>query len=352
MTGYRVFMFIVLFALTGCESIAYYSQAVSGQLAILQTRQSVSVLINQKATQPKLKERLLLVNQVKVFARESLGLSPGEVFTHYVDTHQDAVIWNVYAAKAFSLNAIEWCYPVAGCVGYRGYFSKQAAVKKAQVLKRQGYDVQVSGIRAYSTLGWFNDPLLNTFIFDDEQALIGLLIHELAHKQCYVKGDTMFNESFATAVEIMGLKRWQEREGASAVSMNLLMVDKEVAFNQFVLSYFESLNKIYRNQTLTTVQKRRKKEAFFKKILQDYDQEKKRNHWGDTYRLWLESLNNAKLATLGNYNHYTRAFFQLRYMSISDKDFYSRVDDLAKLPKGKRRQALDALSDQYALSNQ
>ena len=208
-------MFRIAITLVACCCLhgCYYMQAAAGQLEVLRKREPVAELINDPATPADLKRRLQMLSAARDFSIAELGLPDNESYRSYTDLGRRYVIWNVIAAPEFSLQPKTWCYPVAGCVNYRGYFSQDAAYKKAARLGRDGYDVAVGGVAAYSTLGRFSDPILNTMMNWDDVDLVGTLFHELAHQMVYVKGDTGFNESFATAVAEIGVKRWLDSIG-------------------------------------------------------------------------------------------------------------------------------------------
>lgn len=192
--------------LVACESISYYSQAVNGQLFLLRHRQDIQDLIDDAATPVELGDKLAVVLSIREFAEQSLGLPVQGNFATYVDLQRQFVVWNVFATPEFSMGPVTWCYPIAGCVSYRGYFDESDARTFADKTRQDGFDVYVGGVAAYSTLGWFDDSLLNTVIGREDYQLASLIFHELAHQQVYVKGDTDFNESFATAVEREGLR--------------------------------------------------------------------------------------------------------------------------------------------------
>lgn len=196
-------------ALTGC----YYVQAARGQLEVLNKREPIADVIADPDTPEELARRLSLLADARQFSIDELGLPDNKSYTSYSDLDREYVVWNVIAAPALSIEAKTWCYPVAGCVAYRGYFSKEKAQKKSASLKDQGNDVFVGGATAYSTLGNFNDPVLSTMLKRRDTDLVALLFHELAHQELYVKGDTAFNESFATAVEELGVERWLRSRG-------------------------------------------------------------------------------------------------------------------------------------------
>lgn len=199
--------------LSGCETLAYYGQAAGGQLALMGRARPVE----EVEADPALRERLRLALEIREFASRELGLPDNGAFRSYADLGRPYALWNVVAAPEFSLAPVQSCFPIAGCVSYRGYYEKQAAERHAAALRAQGHDVVVYGVPAYSTLGWFDDPLLSTFIHYPEADLARLMFHELAHQVVYLKDDSTFNESFAVVVEREGLRRWlaaQEKEPA------------------------------------------------------------------------------------------------------------------------------------------
>jgi predicted aminopeptidase len=195
--------------LSGC----YYVQATRGQMEVLSKRQPIDEIIASPDTDAELGRRLRLVQEARRFSVEQLGLPDNKSYRTYSDLERDYVVWNVFAAPEFALGAREWCYPIVGCVSYRGYFSEEAAQREAGKLRDEGFDVAVGGVPAYSTLGNFNDPVLNTMMRWDDVRLVATLFHELAHQVLYIKDDTGFNESFATAVEEIGIERWLAANG-------------------------------------------------------------------------------------------------------------------------------------------
>src|SRR5262245_20491602 len=202
--------------IAGCESISYYSQAIGGQLSLFSRARPVEDWLADPATTQELRIRLLKAKGIREFASRSLGLPENGSYHSYAQLDRPYVVWNVYAAGAFSVEAKQECFPFAGCVSYRGFFSEEEARRHAEALKKQGYDVYVGGVAAYSTLGWFDDPLLSTFIDFSDTQLARLVFHELAHQKVYARNDTGFNESFAVTVEQEGVRRWLEAEGRGA----------------------------------------------------------------------------------------------------------------------------------------
>ena len=199
----------ICFLLPAC----YYVQATRGQIEVLSKRQPIDEVLASPETAEELGRRLRLVQEARQFSIDELYLPDNKSYRSYSDLERDFVVWNVFAAPEFSLEAREWCYPIVGCVSYRGYFSEEAANGEAAKLRRKGFDSAVGGVPAYSTLGNFNDPVLNTMMRWDDVKLVSTLFHELAHQVLYIKDDTAFNESFATAVEEIGIERWLAKNG-------------------------------------------------------------------------------------------------------------------------------------------
>ncbi len=204
-----VSILVLLLPLSGC----YYMQAVKGQLELNSKREPIDEVLQDEGTLPELAARLRLVQEAREFSVEELSLPDNKSYRTYADIEREFVIWNVVAAPEFSTQPRTSCFPVAGCVGYRGYFSRDDALRESEKLTAQGFDVEVGGVAAYSTLGRFNDPVVSSMMNWGDVQLIGVVFHELAHQVLYVKGDSGFNESFATAVEEFGVQRWLESRG-------------------------------------------------------------------------------------------------------------------------------------------
>jgi predicted aminopeptidase len=216
----RLFLLILRFFLlgllplaAGCDTIAYYKQAIGGHLEIMGAARPVEAWLADPATDATLRERLETARRIREFASRRLGLPQNRSYTSYAELGRPFVVWNVFAAPEFSIESRQECFPFTGCVGYRGFFSEQDARRHAERLRAEGYDVYVGGAPAYSTLGWFDDPLLSTFIRYPDAQLARLVFHELAHQLVYARDDTTFNESFAVVVEEEGVRRWLEAEG-------------------------------------------------------------------------------------------------------------------------------------------
>ena len=342
-------LFSFLF-LVSCESLSFYSQAIRGQLSILNKRENIQALIADPATDAALKQRLSSILEIREFAETELALPVEKNYASYVDLQRPFVVWNVFAAPEFSMTAQDWCYPVAGCVTYRGYFSEEKALDYGASLREKELDVYVGGVAAYSTLGWFADPVLNTIINRDEHRLASLIFHELAHQRVYIPGDTIFNESFATAVELEGLKRWLKQVG-EANEADLLIAQANLEqqyrreFVSLVQSVIPALEALYKTD-LSATEKRAQKAALMETLRQDYQQVKQGWRGYNAYDDWFaDDINNAKLNTVATYFNQVPAFEALLAESAYEMEgFYDRVDALASLAPEAREQALARLT--------
>ena len=231
------FCFLVIFGLglTGCSSVEYYWQAVEGHTDILNREQPIKQILQEPDLDPELRGYLEEIQRARDFATVELGLPDNDSYRNYADVRRDYVIWNVIATEEFSVAPQQWCFPFAGCVSYRGYFSKADAQEFAENLSKEGMDGSVAGARAYSTLGWFDDPLLNTMLYRDEALRVGVIFHELAHQQLYVQDDTAFNEAFAMVVAQEGVRRWfLSRKDEQAYEAFLQSEKRRAEFNSLL----------------------------------------------------------------------------------------------------------------------
>jgi predicted aminopeptidase len=313
--------------LAGCTSLGYYSHSIKGGLGILTRRRSIESLLADAATPPELRARLELVLDIREFAGRELALPLGGSYRSYVDLERPYAVWTVVAAEELSSEPVEWCFLIAGCVSYRGYFSPEKAERFAGKLRRKGLETDVGGAAAFSTLGWFSDPVLSSFVDYPDSELAGLVFHELAHQRLYVKVDTTFNESFATVVELEGVRRWLLQDGRE---------EALAAYRAAV--YTEERSEEW---------KRARKEELFEELRQAYrDLE---TSWGEPsrYGTWFgDGLNNARLASLGAYYDLVPAFETLLAQADGDLNFlYDEAAALGKLPKADRREGLRELQE-------
>jgi predicted aminopeptidase len=232
--------------LSACATLGWYGQAVSGHFDLLARREHIADLIHDPDTDPELAARLGLVLEMREFAVTELGLPESRSYTRYADIEREAVTWNVVATPPDDLTPVSWCYPVAGCLAYRGYFRRERAEAFAERQAGQGLDVAIAPAVAYSTLGWFADPVLSTMLAWDDARLAGFIFHELAHEQLFVPGDTAFSEAYATAVERAGVRRWlQARKAHESLADWERGRDESAALTDALLATRERLSRIY-----------------------------------------------------------------------------------------------------------
>lgn len=334
-----------------CSNLRYYGQAIWGQTRILVKRQSIAGLVRSPETPEDLRDKLKSILRMREFAIRELALPDNGSYRGYVElgleddgSRRRFVVWNVVAAPELSTEPVTWCFPVAGCVSYRGYFSRARARKFADRLGEKGFDVAVSGAAAYSTLGWFKDPVLSTVIDYPDVYLAGLIFHELAHQQVYVKGDTRFNESFATSVEIEGVKRWleAEREDPAALEDYLVRMRREEEFAELVLGYRDRLLEVYCEEE-TADWKRRRKDEVFADLKRAYGELRASWDGYSGYDGWFENdLNNAHLVSVGAYHGLVPGFQELLGDNRGDlESFYDAVRKIAELDAEERDRRLE-----------
>ena len=380
-------------ALSGCASLGYYWQSVSGHLELMRAARPVDEWLADPKAEALLKQRLLLARQLREFAVTQLQLPDGPSYRRYADIGRPYVVWNLVAAPELSLNPATWCFPVAGCVAYRGYFREADARAFAASQREAGLEVHIYGVPAYSTLGkldWAGgDPLLSSFLNQGESDLARLLFHEMAHQVAYAKDDTRFNESFATAVERIGLRQWQahrasEPTGAGIEVAQRLVLDalaetRRTEFRALAWEVRANLVKVYAalptepsSPTAPTragspdgavqgaEQAREAKRMAMQSMRQRYEQ--LRAQWLQSaaqaapdsalaqpasllgYDRWMQGANNAALAAMASYDAWVPAFERLFEREGRDwRRFHAAVRALAAMPKEQREAALRAL---------
>lgn len=336
---------VLLAGLTGCTGISYYAQSVGGHLGMISARQKIDRLIADPTEPADLRAQLEQARDIRRYATDKLALPDNNSYRFYVDTHRDYVTYAVFAAPEFSLGARTWCFPIYGCVPYRGYFSRDAAVKFAEATRDEGLDVYLSGVTAYSTLGLFSDPLLNTMLGQDESYIAGLVFHELAHQRVYVRGDTAFNEAFAVTVETTGVKKWlTETSGPAALARYEAGQRREADFRTLIDQARKDLAAVY-DGAGSVDEKRAAKAAVIERLRARY-RRLRDGRWGGYggYDRWFETpINNAKLAASGFYNDLVPSFTRLFEMCSGDYPrFYAAVGRLGAMDSDKRLAALKA----------
>jgi len=329
-------------ALAGCQTIQYYSQAINGQHRILQSRQPIAEITADPNSSEILRRQLTFIMNVRAFAEDELQLPVANNYLTYVDLKKPYVAWNVVAAPEFSMTPKTWCYPLVGCAAYRGYFAEADAHRYAESLKDQGYDVHVGGVTAYSTLGWFDDPVLSTFIRRSKASAAALLFHELAHQVLYAPGDTTFNESFATFVEQEGLRRWQEASGNPAIYREYLTrYRRQQKFVRLVLGYRQKLELLYQTD-LAPIRKRIKKTSIFEDLRNEFNHLKTEQIGLAVYDSWVNRpLNNAKVSGVVAYHDFVPVFSKLLAQKKGSlAPFYEACRQLARKKKDERHRIL------------
>lgn len=339
---------LVCLLATGCSSLGYYAQAAHGQFSLLAQARPIDDWLADPQTPARLRAKLQTVREIRRFAVQQLALPDNGSYQSYAQLSRTFVVWNVVAAPALSLQARQWCFPIAGCVDYRGYYAQQDAQDYADGLLKQGYDVQVLGVPAYSTLGWFNDPVMSTFINYPDGELARLIFHELGHQVVYVKGDSQFNESYATTVEELGLERWlQTRHDEQLTQAYRVFAARKDDFLELLLKYRAQLDADYLSSSSDS-EKLQRKAQIFDDLRAEYQQLRQR--WGgfSGYDRWFAMpLSNAHLALVGTYHDRVPAFRALFAQSRDFADFFERVKALARLDKAQRDEQLDRLQSGY-----
>jgi predicted aminopeptidase len=355
----RWLLLVVAPVVCGCHTASYYTQAVRGQYQIVARQQPIERLLADPQTPETLKEKLQLVQQLRAFAGKELALPVNGQYRRYADLHRPYAIWNVYAAPEFSLEPKTWWYLVVGRLDYRGFFAERDARDCAQRLAAKGFDTSVGGVEAYSTLGWFKDPVLNTFVHHSEPELAEIIFHELAHQRVFAHGDTEFNEAFATAVGQEGVRRWLRAKSDRAAYENYAAsLRHHEQFERLIVATRQKLQTLY-GDTLTpggkikaakqhprpVEQLRAEKQRILDGLRREW--EKLRSEWDVGARLddWLaDGVNNAELNSEATYYGLVPAFDRLLAANGGDLEkFFAAVTRLAKLPKAERhRQLMDA----------
>lgn len=334
----------LLASLAACSTVDYFAHLAKGQYEVLAARRPLHDVIADPATDPKLKARLELAQQARAFASDKLDLPRNGSYTVYADVGRPYVAWNVFATAEFSLKPVTHCFLIAGCVGYRGYFVKAQAEEEAKLLSGEGDDTYVGGVPAYSTLGWFDDPILNTMMRWDDDALDGTIFHELAHQKLYVKNDTAFNESFATFVQQEGLRQWRAARGLG--EGDTLPQRREDEFTQLVLDARARLEKLYASGE-PAEQMRAAKQAEIERLRADYRSLRDTQWQGyKGYDAWMDGpINNAKLLPFGLYHKWVPAFAALYAQQNGGwPKFFEAARKLARLDPGPRTAALERLA--------
>ncbi len=343
---------LVLLLLSGCNSLSYYGQAIKGHLDLLAREQPIEELLSNEQTDAELKNKLRIALEVRAFASSTIQLPENDSYKYYADLERPFAVWNVIATPRYSVQAQKWCYLIVGCLSYRGYFDKTDAQTLADELKTQGMDVIVSGAAAYSTLGWMDDPLLNTIVRRDESSMIGIIFHELAHQVVYVDGDTEFNEAFATAVEYEGLRRWfAARNNEQAYLQYRDKKSQQAAIYKKLRETRTELETLYQ-QELSVEEKEQRKQALFAGLKSWYQHWRTLNSY-DGFDGWMQGeLNNAYLALVATYQDMVPDFEALLTSVNGDmQQYFAIVQSMSELDHKGRRDLLQTYRNKQQAHN-
>ena len=343
-----IILFIIVNLMTGCSTLSYYSQSIQGQLEVIEKSESISTLLSEDKITPEEREKLNIVLALREFSIKELGLPNNKSYSAYADLGRDYVIWNIFANPEFSLEPVNWCYFIVGCLSYRGYFSKQDAKQHEDELKQQGFDTYLGGVSAYSTLGWFNDPVLNSMLRWNESYLASVMFHELAHQQLYIKDDTELNESYADAVAYIGVTKWLVHKQDETQMLEYKRAqDREKQFVNLINKYKPMLIDLYESE-IDDESKRVKKLLLLKQLQNDYSVMSK--NWNkNPYKKWISTdLNNAKLASIITYRKYVPDFIKIYEKLNRDLPaFYSFAKALSNCNKLNRKKILEATEIEF-----
>ena len=345
-------IFFCCLLLAGCE-LSYYWQATRGHLDLLQRKQGIQSLLLDNTTDPGLKKKFQLLSEVRSFASTELNLPSGNGYKSYVELPNSYVSVLVSAAPPFSLHPKQWCYLIIGCQGYRGYFDIADAEQLANELRENGFDVSLSYASAYSTLGYlnqswlpdyFSDPVLSTFLQRSDRELIATLIHEMAHQVVYVAGDTSFNESYATFVEQEGTLQYLRASNLGDEMEQIRQnYEDRLLFRSWIDETIKELNDLY-GSSLNEDKKRLQKQLIFEQLKQRYQQNQSQFKLLNYSRWFAQDLNNSHLLGVKRYHNFVPAFEELFKSAESNwKDFHTKVEELAQLPKEERDKLLNQL---------
>lgn len=336
-----VAVMMILMGPCGCSSLAYYSQSVAGQFEILNKRRPIADVIEDPLVTDRTKSALVFVTEVLSFARYRLLLPDNGSYRSFTALGRPYVVWNVFATPDLSLEPLHWCYPFAGCLSYRGYFDEQDARAYAREFERRGFDVFVGGVAAYSTLGWFKDPVLDTMTRRGNLELAKVIFHELAHQKIYIEDDTDFNEAFADAVALIGLQLWFSGRPGAEYETFLRDQQTEDRLITLMLDYKARLEKLYASDC-DVAAKQYGKNALIAELRARYAELRRQNTEFEPYDSWMaQEINNARFAALATYREQVPGFLGLFEASGGNLElFYTRVGELAACEEAVRHARL------------
>ena len=340
-----ILLLLLGITVSGCSSFGYYLDLIDGHNELLEQQKPIKTILADQQTTPKLRKLLETSQEIRDFASNNLHLPENDSYRKYADLKRPYAVWNVVAAAEFSTDAKKWCFLVVGCLSYRGYFTREAAEAYARELKKEGFDVYVAGANAYSTLGWFDDPLLNTMMYKSEARRAGIIFHELAHQVVYIDDDSAFNEAFATAVEDEGIRRWFKAKDKQALYETYLINKKRDAeLNALLKQTRDELKTVYASKLEANEMRAAKKQVFVN-MQQHYQRLKKSWQGYSAYDKWMQQdLNNAHLLLISTYHDKVPMFqAMLKSENYDLKKFYRAVENLGKLEVAERNKKLNSI---------
>jgi predicted aminopeptidase len=332
----------ILLLLSACSDLGYYWHTSTGHMALMNQRVYIDDMLEDPDLDSKLRERLLLVKAIRVFSVETLALPESGSYKNYVQLDRPYALQNLFAAAEFSTDLHLWCYPVVGCAGYRGYYDEEKLAEYVEQLKAQNFDTYIGNVPAYSTLGWFDDPVLSSFIYWPDYRLAGLLFHELSHQRIYIKNDTQFNESLAVAIQQAGTELWLK---TSQRGQQLEEYRRWIEYQGEVITLIEetreTLAKLYRSD-YDEVSMREQKQLILAGSRDKYAALALRLNYRDGFANWFAgNLNNARLGSVSAYNAQTPAFLAiLKAQNYDFEAFFKTVESISKLDKSARDECL------------
>jgi len=339
-------LFVGVFFLSGCSTLGYYLDLVNGHAAIINQAEPIVDVLAQQGVRPEVKKALLQMQAARQFAVQQLLLPDNNSYRSYADIGRQYVVWNVVATDEFSVKPQQWCYWIVGCMSYRGYYNEQDAETFGATLRKKHQDVLVSGVSAYSTLGWFEDPVLNTMLYRNEAMRLNLIFHELSHQKVYAKSDSAFNEAFATAVAEEGVRRWyQQQQKPQQFKAYQHVQQYRQAFNQLLKRARDDLAILYRQPLSVEVMRQRKYQRF-EQLKREYKELKTEWQGDQRYDSWMQQdLNNAHLAIVATYHDAVPGFRALLKKHHGDLSaFYQAVNAMVELTPEQRHLQLHQLA--------
>lgn len=336
------FLLIVILLQSACTDLGYYWHSTKGHLALMNKRVDIDDMLESPDLDADLRQRLLLVKNIRAFSVDELALPDSGSYHNYVQLDRDYLLQNLFAAKEFSTQLHKWCFPVAGCLSYRGYYDEELLNEYANQLRAQNFDLHIAYVPAYSTLGWFDDPVLSSFINWPDYRLAGLLFHELTHQRIYIDDDTQFNESLAVAIQQAGTELWLKANNEEA---QLDEFTRWIVYRREVVSLIEEtrkkLTRLYR-ENLDDTTKRQIKQAIFDGSRESYADIAERLNYQGGFKDWFAGeLNNAKIGSVSAYNIHVPAFLAIiKSLKYDFEVFFTQVELIGTMDKPERELCL------------